>query len=79
MRRLMKFLHTMGAIGMMGAMACLIVLLFQISIPYVPPLAAAFRATPLFASDWVIVAAIALAPAVLAELIRATTHSEWVA
>jgi hypothetical protein len=27
MRRLMKFLHTMGAIGLMGAMACLIVLL----------------------------------------------------
>lgn len=27
MRRLMKFLHTMGAIGMMGAMACLLVLL----------------------------------------------------
>lgn len=27
MRALMKFLHTMGAIGLMGAMACLIVLL----------------------------------------------------
>ena len=27
MRRLMKFLHTMGAIGLMGAMACLLVLL----------------------------------------------------
>jgi uncharacterized membrane protein len=27
LRRLMKFLHTMGAIGVMGAMACLIVLL----------------------------------------------------
>ena len=26
-RRLMKFLHTMGAIGLMGAMACLLVLL----------------------------------------------------
>ena len=26
-RRLMKFLHTIGAIGMMGAMACLVVLL----------------------------------------------------
>jgi len=59
--------------------ACLFVLAFQISIPFVPPLAAAFRATPLVASDWAIVAAIALAPAVLAELIRATTHGEWVA
>lgn len=27
MRRLMKFLHTMGAIGLAGAMACLLVLL----------------------------------------------------
>ena len=27
MRRAMKFLHTMGAIGLMGAMACLLVLL----------------------------------------------------
>jgi hypothetical protein len=27
MRRLMKFLHTLGAIGMMGAMACLLVVL----------------------------------------------------
>ncbi len=26
MRRLLKFLHTMGAIGLMGAMACLLVL-----------------------------------------------------
>jgi P-type Ca2+ transporter type 2C len=60
-------------------LACLAVLVFQISIPYIPPLAAAFRATPLFASDWAIVAAIALAPALLAELIRATTHREWVA
>jgi len=27
MRRLMKFLHTIGAVGLMGSMACLIVLL----------------------------------------------------
>jgi hypothetical protein len=27
MRRLMKFLHTMGAIGLIGAMACLLVML----------------------------------------------------
>jgi hypothetical protein len=27
MRRLIKFLHSIGAIGMMGAMACLLVLL----------------------------------------------------
>jgi hypothetical protein len=33
MRRLMKFMHTMGAIGLMGAMACLIVLLSFIPAP----------------------------------------------
>jgi hypothetical protein len=27
MRRLMKFMHTIGAIGLMGAMGCLLVLL----------------------------------------------------
>ena len=32
MRRLLKFLHTIGAIGMMGALACLIVLM-----TFVPP------------------------------------------
>lgn len=33
MRRLMKFLHTMGAIGLMGAMACLVVLLGFVPAP----------------------------------------------
>ena len=33
MRRLMKFLHTIGAIGLMGAMACLIVLLIYAPVP----------------------------------------------
>ena len=60
-------------------LAVLVVLALQISIPYIPPLAEAFHATPLLASDWIIVAAIAFAPAILAELIRATTHREWVA
>ena len=32
MRRLMKFMHTMGAIGLMGAMACLLVLF-----TFIPP------------------------------------------
>jgi hypothetical protein len=32
MRRLLKFLHTLGAIGLMGAMACLLVL-----VAWVPP------------------------------------------
>ena len=37
MRRLIKFLHTMGAIGLMGAMACLVVLL---AVTPPPPFAA---------------------------------------
>jgi Ca2+-transporting ATPase len=59
--------------------ACLVVILVQAVIPMVPPLAAAFRATPLDLTDWALVAAIALAPAVVAEVIRATTGREWVA
>jgi hypothetical protein len=33
MRRLMKFMHTMGAIGLMGAMACLLVLFSFVPTP----------------------------------------------
>jgi hypothetical protein len=35
MRRLIKFLHTLGAIGLMGAMACLVILLL-----WLPPTSA---------------------------------------
>jgi Ca2+-transporting ATPase len=59
--------------------ACLVVVAVQILIPLVPPLAAAFHATPLDLVDWALVLVIALAPAVVAEVIRATTHREWVA
>ena len=45
------------------------VVAIQAAIPYVPPLAEAFRATPLDASDWALVAVVALAPAVLAEVV----------
>jgi Ca2+-transporting ATPase len=61
------------------ATACLLVVAVQIAIPYIPPFADAFRATPLDTSDWAIVALIALAPAVLAEAIRAASGREWVA
>ena len=60
------------------ALACLVVIAIQIGIPYVPPLADAFRATVLDLSDWGFVAAIALIPAVVAEAIRATGRT-WVA
>jgi Ca2+-transporting ATPase len=61
------------------ASACLLVVVVQVAIPYIPPFAEAFRATPLEPSDWTIIALIALAPAVLAEAIRAVTGREWVA
>jgi Ca2+-transporting ATPase len=61
------------------AAACLGAAAVQLAIPYVPPLADAFRATPLDAADVAIIALIALAPAVLAEVIRATRRTVWVA
>ena len=51
----------------------------ELLMKYVPVLADAFRATPLDAMEWVVVAAVALAPAVLAELVRTTTGRAWVA
>jgi P-type Ca2+ transporter type 2C len=59
--------------------ACLLVVVVQLMIPMVSPLAEAFHATPLDAIDWAFVLAIALAPTVVAEVIRATTGREWVA
>jgi Ca2+-transporting ATPase len=59
--------------------ACLAVIATQVAIPYLPPLAEVFRATPLDLVDWALVAAIALAPAIVAELVRWFTGREWVA
>lgn len=59
--------------------ACGLVVLVQAAIPLVPPLADAFRAVPLTASDWVLVAVVALAPAALAQVVRARRRSTWVA
>jgi Ca2+-transporting ATPase len=63
---------------LLGA-AVVIVLVIQASIPLIPPLADAFRATPLDPTEWALVAVIALAPFVLAEIVRWTTGREWVA
>jgi Ca2+-transporting ATPase len=59
--------------------ACVLVVLIQAAIPLVPPLAEAFRAVPLSPSEWALVAAVALAPALLAEVVRARGHRPWVA
>ncbi len=59
-----------------GGVICVAV---QIAIPFVPPLRDAFQATPLDAFDWLLVAIVALAPALVAEIYRATRHRPWVA
>jgi P-type Ca2+ transporter type 2C len=62
------------------ALTCLLVIAVQALIPYVPPLADTFRATPLQPFDWVLVAAVAILPALLAEMIRTfRPGSRWVA
>jgi Ca2+-transporting ATPase len=52
------------------ALACLVAVVVQVAIPFVPPLAAAFHASPLDVEEWLIVAGIALVPAVVAEVVR---------
>ena len=55
------------------------VIAIQVAIPFVPLLADAFRASPLHAGDWPLVAAIAVAPWLVAEVVRATRRTIWVA
>jgi Ca2+-transporting ATPase len=50
----------------------------QAAIPYIPPLAEAFRASPLSGTEWLLVAVIGLTPAVLAEVMRRFGR-RWVA
>jgi Ca2+-transporting ATPase len=58
--------------------AALLVIGIQIAIPYVPPLADAFRASTLDLTEWGLVAAIALAPALVADVVRRSGRA-WVA
>jgi Ca2+-transporting ATPase len=59
--------------------ACVAVVVIQAAMPYVPPLADAFRAVPLTALEWVLVAIVALAPALLAQIVRSARGMTWVA
>ncbi len=61
------------------AAATIVVIVVQAVIPLIPPLAEAFRATALGTADWLLVAAVALLPAALAEVIRWRTARDWVA
>jgi P-type Ca2+ transporter type 2C len=58
--------------------AAMLVIVIQAAIPFIPPLAEAFRASPLDPVEWALVAAIALAPALFADLARRSGHA-WVA
>ena len=59
--------------------ACLAAVAIQVLIPYVPPLAEAFRATPLDLADWLLVIVVAIVPAVVAEIVRSRPGKLWVA
>ncbi len=56
-----------------------LVVLIQFVIPFTPGLGEAFRASPLDATEWGIIAIVALLPAVVAEAIRAVRRTVWVA
>jgi len=51
----------------------------QAAIPYVPVLAEMFRATPLTGPEWGIVAIVAVAPFVVAEIVRTRRARLWIA
>jgi Ca2+-transporting ATPase len=65
-----------NALLLLGGVVCVV---FQVAIPFIPGVSDAFQATPLDATDWLLVVAIALAPALFAEAYRALRHKPWVA
>jgi Ca2+-transporting ATPase len=77
-RSLTTPLHRLSRNGFLFAAAILVVVI-QAAMPFVPALADAFRAQFLDATEWGLVAAVALAPAVLAQLVRARSGRAWVA
>lgn len=77
-RSLTEPLHRLSRNGVLLG-AALVTVLVQVAMPYVPALADAFRAQPLDARDWLLVAGVALAPLLLAQLLRARDRRVWVA
>ncbi len=62
------------------AATCVAVIAIQVAIPLLPPLSDAFRAHPLDAGEWLLVAVIALVPALVAELMRTLRPGRaWIA
>lgn len=61
MRRLLKFLHTMGAIGLMGSMACLLVILYIAPAPAEIVQYALLREAMSRIATWIFMPSLALA------------------
>lgn len=77
-RSLVHPVHRLPPNGFL-AVACIVGGVIQLGIPYIPPLAEAFRATPLDALDLLLVAIVALGPAAVAEVARTVRRPVWVA
>jgi magnesium-transporting ATPase (P-type) len=77
-RSLVHPVHRLPPNGFL-AIACLTGGLIQLLIPYVAPLAGAFRATPLDALDLALVGLVAIGPLVVAEVVRSVRRATWVA
>ena len=77
-RSLREPIHRLATNGLLLA-ACVATVVVQALIPIVPPLREAFQAAVLAPTDWLIVWVIALAPAALAQGMRAWRHRVWVA
>ncbi len=77
-RSLTEPLHRLGMNGFLLS-ASILTIMVQAAIPLIPPLAEAFRATRLDGQDWLLVALIAVAPAIVAEVIRTLRRGPWVA
>jgi Ca2+-transporting ATPase len=79
-RSIREPIHRLGPNGFLLG-ACLVAVAVQVLIPYVPVLAQAFRATPLDASEWLIVAVVAFLPAAVAEVVRTVRRGRtvWIA
>ncbi|HEX5579402.1 MAG TPA: HAD-IC family P-type ATPase, partial [Candidatus Limnocylindria bacterium] len=69
--------HRLSTNGFL-ALAAVVAVVVQLAIPDIAPLADAFRATPLSPAEWVVVAVVALAPALVAQLARLAGH-RWIA
>ena len=77
-RSLVHPVHRLPANGFL-AIACLGGAAIQLVIPLVPPLAEAFRASSLSGPELLLVALIAIGPAVVGEVVRSIRRTVWVA